>query len=108
MVRTPQWKYIYPANGRRELLFDMVNDPHELANSAAAEAATVALLKSKAVETCGRPSVRRALDGEGMREFPFEARPPRRIYQFDRSRGVSGFPERPEDVILAWKSSKRQ
>ncbi|GAG44736.1 unnamed protein product, partial [marine sediment metagenome] len=40
-----------------------------------------------------------ALAGGGLRAFPFEARELRRIYQFDESRGVTGFPERPGDVL---------
>jgi hypothetical protein len=34
-----------------------------------------------------------------LKYFPYEARPDMRIYQFDRSRGVTGFPEHPGDVL---------
>ena len=40
-----------------------------------------------------------ALDGDKLRVFPFRKRAPKRIYQFDRSRGVLGFPEKPEDAL---------
>ena len=40
-----------------------------------------------------------ALDGDKLRAFPFRERPRTRIYQFDRSRGVLGFLEKPEDVL---------
>jgi hypothetical protein len=45
------------------------------------------------------PGARDALDGEKLRAFPFRERPRMRIYQFDRSRGVVGFPDRPEDAL---------
>ena len=34
------------------------------------------------------------MDGNGLRRFEFRACDLKRIYQFDRSRGVSGFPKR--------------
>jgi hypothetical protein len=40
-----------------------------------------------------------ALDGDKLRSFPFRQRKPTRIYQFDRSRGVLGFPDKPEDTL---------
>jgi hypothetical protein len=40
-----------------------------------------------------------ALDGNKLRAFPFRQRPPTRIYQFDRSRGVVGFPDEPQDAL---------
>jgi len=40
-----------------------------------------------------------AIDGDKLRAFPFRQRPPTRIYQFDRSRGVSGFPDKPQDAL---------
>jgi arylsulfatase A-like enzyme len=39
-----------------------------------------------------------ALLGRRLRAFPFQPRPRTRIYQFDGSRGIRGFPARPEDV----------
>jgi hypothetical protein len=40
-----------------------------------------------------------ALESDQLRVFPFRKRKPTRIYQFDRSRGVLGFPEKPEDAM---------
>jgi arylsulfatase len=99
MVRRDGWKYIYMANGEREQLFDLRGDPHELTNLAAARAEIARELRAVAASACGRPGLREALDGNGLRAFPFAARPLRRIYQFDRSRGVFGFPKRPQDVV---------
>jgi hypothetical protein len=39
------------------------------------------------------------MNGQELKVFPFEARPLQRIYQFDQSRGVKGFPENPADVL---------
>jgi len=59
-------------------------------------------LYSKAVAACQKPELNPALDGEALRKFPFEARPLRRIYQFDSSRGIRNFPDKPEDVLDHW------
>jgi hypothetical protein len=40
-----------------------------------------------------------ALEGDKLRTFSFRERKPMRIYQFDRSRGVLGFPDKPEDAL---------
>jgi len=51
------------------------------------------------------PGARDALDAAGaLRVFPYAERPKVRIYQFDRSRGVEGYPERPKDVLRATRS----
>ena len=49
------------------------------------------------------PNADRALENGALKRFPFEARPLRRIYQFDQSRGVKGFPKRPEDALKTAK-----
>ncbi len=99
MVREGRWKYIFLANGGREQLFDLEDDPNELklANNANPEA--LARLREAAQEAAGRPGANRALDEGCLRTFPFETRPLRRIYQFDRSRGITGFPELPGDAL---------
>jgi choline-sulfatase len=98
MARQGSWKYIYLANGGREQLFDLEHDPHELLNLADTKRDIAAQLRQKAQAACDRPELRATLDGKGLRAFPFAARPLRRIYQFDHSRGVTGFPKRPQDV----------
>jgi len=99
MVRSGEWKYIFMANGGCEQLFNLRDDPNELANLAEGRSEIKQRLYSKAVAACQRPELSPALEGDALRKFPFEARPLRRIYQFDRSRGVTGFPEKPEDVL---------
>ena len=55
-----------------------------------------------AVKACRVPGATDALDGDKLRAFPFRQRPPTRIYQFDRSRGVVGFPDKPQDALKAF------
>lgn len=99
MVREKDWKYIYFANGGREQLFNLAEDPHELRQRLADAPGIVARLRDIAVQAANRPNVNRALDAKGLRAFPYEARPLRRIVQFDHSRGVTGFPKHPADLL---------
>lgn len=99
MVRNGAWKYIYLANGGREQLFHLADDPGELANAAEIRADVRDQLRAKAAAECNRPELRSALDGGGLRRFLFQPRPRQRIYQFDRSRGVTGFPKSPGGVL---------
>lgn len=99
MARSGDWKYIYMANGGRRQLFNVARDPNELEEVSAKHPDIVSRLHSEAEKACGVPGVRAALDANGLRAFPFEPRPLRRIYQFDHSRGVRGFPRHPADVL---------
>ena len=99
MVRSKQWKYIFMANGGREQLFNLKDDPNELINLADTRRQVVEELNLNAVAACQSPEMKSVLVGDSFRKFPFEARPLRRIYQFDRSRGITGFPKKPEDVL---------
>jgi choline-sulfatase len=99
MIRDDEWKYIYCANGGREQLFNMREDPQELHNRASERADVAAPMRDAAVSACAVPGAQDALEGDDLRRFPFKEREPRRIYQFARARGVKGFPERPEDVL---------
>ncbi len=56
-------------------------------------------MRHMAVAFLSRPNADRALENGALKAFPFEARPLTRIYQFDRSRGVTGFPENPAEVF---------
>jgi choline-sulfatase len=103
MVRSGEWKYIFMANGGREQMFNLRDDPNELTNLAESRSEIKQQLYSKALAACQRPELNSALEGDGLRKFPFEARPLRRIYQFDRSRGVIKFPDKPEDVLEHWQ-----
>ena len=99
MVRDARWKYIYMANGAREQLFDLEADPAELRNLAKDSERERLRLRQLAVAACRVPGAVAALDGEDLRGFPFAELPRKRIHQFDISRGVRGFPGRPEDVV---------
>jgi len=99
MVRSGPWKYIFIANGGRELLFDLARDPQERENLAGREPEVAAGLRAIAERQLATPTGEPALEGSGLRRFDFEMRPRRRIHQFDLSRGVTGFPERPGDVL---------
>jgi arylsulfatase A-like enzyme len=99
MVVTDEWKYIFLANGGREQLFNLRRDRNELSNCAGSALKVRKELNALAVQACRRPAAEEALDGEKLRVFAFRERPRQRIYQFDRSRGVTGFPERPEEAL---------
>lgn len=103
MARWRNWKYIYLANGGREQLFDLERDPQEMENLAASQSEVAKKLRAKAAGSKER-GLGAALDGGDFRAFPFKARPLQRIYQFDRSRGVAGFPAHPRDVLDKWRS----
>jgi choline-sulfatase len=87
------------AYGGREQLFNRRKDPNELANCVGASSGIRNDLYALAVKACRVPGAADALDGDTLRTFPFRERKPTRIYQFDRSRGVTGFPDKPEDAL---------
>ncbi|MBA3831209.1 MAG: sulfatase-like hydrolase/transferase [Chthoniobacterales bacterium] len=99
MVVEDEWKYIFMANGRREQLFDLQTDPNELKNCAADRSDIRRSLYAVAVARCGVIGASDALEGDDLRSFPYHERPRKRIYQFDQSRGVQGFPEEPHHVL---------
>ncbi|MDO8681944.1 MAG: sulfatase-like hydrolase/transferase [Armatimonadota bacterium] len=99
MVREGDWKYIFIANGGREQLFNVAEDPNELRQRLNDNSDIAGRLRKAAVEVLSIPNANRALDGSSLRKFPFEPMKSIRIQQFDRSKGVSGFPEHPGDVL---------
>ena len=99
MVVTDEWKYIFMANGGREQLFNRKRDPNELSNCISSSLGIRDDLYDFAVKSCRTPGATDALDGDKLRVFPFRKRTPKHIYQFDRSHGVVGFPDRPEDAL---------
>lgn len=104
MVREGDWKLIWMANGGREQLFNLAGDPHEMQQQCEYSREVAARLRGVAVDALrAAPSCRAALNesGDDLRAFPFVARPLGRIYQFDASRGVTGFPPHPRDVLGA-------
>lgn len=100
MVREGDWKYIFLANGGREQLFQLVRDPHEL-RQRANDCPNIARKMRRAAceELAKSASGRAALRGDDLRAFDFRKRKRKRIYQFDRSRGVTGFPVHPKDAL---------
>jgi choline-sulfatase len=99
MVATNEWKYIFMANGGREQLFNLRQDPNELSNCAGSSPRIKDDLYALAVKACKAPGAMDAVDGDKLRAFSFRERPRSRIYQFDRSRGVAGFPDQPRGVL---------
>ena len=99
MVLMDEWKYIFMANGGREQLFNLKQDPNELSNRVSSCSRIRDDLYALAVQACRVPGAMDALDGDKFRAFPFRERAQTRIYQFDRSRGVLGFPGKPKDAL---------
>jgi len=101
MVRDAKWKYVFFANGGKEQLFDMANDPNEVRNLASDNKDIADRLKRSAISACGQPGAQDALEGDGFKILPFKAWEWKgdRAYQFDRSKGVTGFPNDPGDVL---------
>jgi arylsulfatase len=99
MVLMDEWKYIFMANGGREQLFNRRHDLNELSNCVSSSSAIRNDLYALAVQACRVPGAMDALDGDKLCAFPFRKRPLMRICQFDRSRGVLGFPDKPEDAL---------
>lgn len=99
MVRRGDLKLIWLANGGHSLLFDLANDPDEVAPCQDDRPEDVALMSAALVDDLRSEGVTDAFDGEELLTFPYEEWPLHRIYQMDRSRGVNGFPDRPSDVV---------
>ncbi|MBM3851866.1 MAG: hypothetical protein FJ399_01780 [Verrucomicrobia bacterium] len=90
MVRRGDWKYLWLANGGRELLFNLRTDPGESRSFAATERATLAALRAEAIRiVAARPLSAPALEGGALQTLPFEPFPRVRIKQF--ARGVTDF-----------------
>lgn len=90
MVRGGDWKYIWLANGGRELFFDLRADPDETRNRAADSGAPAAALRAEAVRVLSaRAFTQPALADGTLKALPFEPFPRTRIKQF--ARGVTDF-----------------
>jgi arylsulfatase len=99
MVVKDEWKYIFMANGGREQLFNLAQDPNELTNRVLDAPEARERLYRLAVAGCQVPGAQEALEGDKLLVFSYRERARQRIYQFDRSRGVTGFPPRPHEVF---------
>jgi choline-sulfatase len=68
-VVTDEWKYIFMANGGREQLFNLRQDPNELLNCVASASGITDDLYALAVQACRVPGAMDALDGESFGHF---------------------------------------
>ena len=90
MVRRGDWKYLWFANGGRELLFNLRADPGEARDFAAASPEVLAALRAEAVRTlAARPLSAPAVVDGALKALPFAPFPRTRIKQF--ARGVTDF-----------------
>lgn len=92
MVRYKQYKYIFMANGGREQLFDLEQDPNELYNLAQKQREIASLLQEKVLQKCKEETdLQCMVHTDKLVTYSFEARPLSRLHQFDFSSGVTGF-----------------
>ena len=90
MVRQGDWKYIWLANGGRELLFDLRTDATESRNRVADPGTPLAALRAEAIRVlAAREFTRPAVAAGALKALPFEPFPRARIKQF--ARGVTEF-----------------
>ncbi len=94
MVRRGAWKYIWLANGGRELLFNLQTDATESQCLAAEYPEIVASLRAEAISVLGaRELTQPAVEHGALKALPFEPFPRTRIKQF--ARGVTDFGQGP-------------
>ena len=99
MVLQGPWKYIYMANGGREQLFNLDEDPQELRLANRDYPDVLRSLREMAITRLAGSGAAPALSDRGLLAFPYRDRPRERIVQMDGSRGVNGFPAHPRDVL---------
>ena len=94
MLRRGDWKYVWLANGGRELLFHVREDPAESRSWADSAPGTLAELRNEVVRLLGANELTRPALADGtLRALPFEPFPRARIKQF--ARGVTDFGQGP-------------
>lgn len=91
MIRSGRFKYIFMANGGREQLFDLEQDPGETVNLANSSAERIAAFRQEAARHCGKAGLRQALSDDCLNVLPDEQRPLIRIHQFEFSAGIEDF-----------------
>lgn len=99
MVREGPYKLIWFANGDTHLLFNVVDDPEELHPLGATYPAKAEQLLGLVTEHLRDEALSAAFDGDSLATMPYRVWPTRRIYQFDQSRGVTGFPDDPSEIL---------
>jgi choline-sulfatase len=106
MAREGDWKYIWLANGDREQLFNLADDPDELVNRVDDDPDIAACLRSAAIRDLRDHGLTEVLRDDCLDGFPFSARDRDRIHQLASWKGVDGFPNDPADVIDDWELGK--
>ena len=105
MIRRDRWKYIYFANGGRELLFDVQADPDELCNLTGAMPERTEAFRDEARQTARdaeqKPGCPPLLEDDQLPAWPFEPLKTRRIVQMGA--GVTGYPDHPSEVLDHWQ-----
>lgn len=92
MLRWKEWKFIYMANGGRQQLFDLNEDPLELTNLIAQRPDIVEIMTKYIVQKCMQEEELHCMVSEGkLVSYPFEARPLQRLHQFDFSQGITDY-----------------
>jgi choline-sulfatase len=90
MVREGDWKYIWLANGGREFLFNLAEDPSESRCYAAKEPTTMRSMRATLIsQIAARELTLPALKDGELCSMPFEIFPRERIKQF--ARGITDF-----------------
>lgn len=90
MVRQGEWKYIWLANGGRELLFNIKDDPKESCTLADAKPEILKNLRDEAARVLAqRPMTQPAVENGGLKALPYAPFPRVRIKQF--ARGITDF-----------------
>jgi choline-sulfatase len=92
MLRYKEWKFIFMANGGRQQLFNLNEDPLEMVNLAESlpslvEEMTERVIKKFLQET----ELQGMVHQEKLVWYPFEARVLQRLHQFDFSQGITDY-----------------
>ena len=107
MLREGDWKYIFLANGEREQLFNLRQDPWELEQRVDDEPELAKQFRATAAaHLASHPGGAEAVADGDLRAFPFEERSCERIIQMDASRGVRSFPETPEAGLRTFREQQ--
>jgi arylsulfatase len=94
MVREGDWKYIWLANGGRELLFNLKRNPDESCSYTDQEPDIVSRLRQEAIRVLlQRPLTQPAVVQNALLGFPFQQFSRNRIKQF--ARGITDFGQGP-------------
>lgn len=106
MIRETKWKLNFYANGGKKQLFDLLSDPQETINQIEKFPEIAKKLYEIALQECQHPGLKDSVENGNLKIFPYQERPKGRYYQFDASRGVTGFPNNPADALMNYQSKK--